>query len=124
MTDKMKVRMLLMPFTMTIVTGNFFLLSILSSDALIHLYLLIFLTGILISGPHSLLAGPYATDLGHEFKVKYGRDAVSTVAGIIDGFGSVVCAFSMMVIPMYEDEFFSLLACKPDFISIAGPSCL
>jgi MFS family permease len=59
---------------------------------------LMFLVGILVNGPYTLISGVVAADLGSHPSLKGNPKAMSTVTGIIDGAGSVGAALQGVVI--------------------------
>jgi len=84
--------------------------------------LLLFVVGIVVNGPYTLISSAVCSDLGSHPSLKGNPLAMSTVTGIIDGFGSVGAALEGVLVGgisgwlgwnsvFYALMLFSLLCC-------------
>jgi len=62
--------------------------------------IVMFLVGVLVNGPYTLISSAVAADLGNHPSLKGNPKAMSTVTGIIDGCGSVGAALQGVLIGM------------------------
>ena len=60
--------------------------------------LFLFIVGVLVNGPYTLISSAVSADLGSHVSLRGNPLAMSTVTGIIDGFGSVGAAFEGILI--------------------------
>lgn len=68
------------------------LYSLLARSALGVNIVFLFLVGVLVNGPYTLVSSAVAADLGNHPLLKGNPKAMSTVTGIIDGAGSIGAA--------------------------------
>ena len=71
------------------------------------MFALLFLLGMTVGGPANLVSTTATTDLGKREELKNNEKAVSTVAGIVDGFGSVGSAIGQLVIGVISESSWS-----------------
>jgi len=75
-------------------------------------FILLFLAGVGIGGPASLIGGAVASDLGQRLAEKNAVSAISTVVGIMEGCGASGAAFTQIFVSNFTSivfPFFSLL---------------
>lgn len=76
--------------------------------------LLLFLTGFFMGGPANLISGCISADLGNHDTLRGNARAMSTVAGIIDGTGSLGAAIVQYLVGYLKDHTCHCVKLHPD----------
>lgn len=80
------------------------LLIFITKDEKYLLFTLIFFLGFLVGGISNIVAGTACADLGKQDALKNNSKALSTVAGIVDGTGSIGAAVGQKGIGYLQDH--------------------
>ncbi|VDK83137.1 unnamed protein product [Onchocerca ochengi] len=99
-SSRTPVLVLMLVFSM----ASLFVYSNSPSNVLINSFLMA-LMGFFIGGPANLISSAVSADLGKAEEIRGSSEALSTVAGIIDGTGSVGAGIGQLLIPEIEAMF-------------------
>jgi len=102
------------------------------SDAMNPMLLLVLLClmGILVGGPNNIITSAVAADLAEHPSIGGNTRSLGTVTGIINGSGSIIAAFGLMVIGPLQDiggwtmVWYFLIACVIVGTALMGPKIM
>ncbi|KAL4488545.1 hypothetical protein ABPG72_013113 [Tetrahymena utriculariae] len=107
--DKFKMKATTISIFLIISSIIMFIIHFLPSGIAAPYYIFVFLIGICLGGPYTMLGGAIAIDLAQQPEVKQYKNATALLAGIIEGFGSFVAAFVQIIIPFFGQKYIFLL---------------
>ena len=105
-TDKVNARKIIVPILMFFGAYNYCLLGMLRGNQVLELAASMILEGLFLGGPYMILSAVIASDVGKKQTLKNKRRAISTIAGLIEGFGSLCFALSIILLPLWELDLF------------------
>ncbi|KAL4449889.1 hypothetical protein ABPG74_015008 [Tetrahymena malaccensis] len=118
--DRLQKRSFLMPPSLLFLLLFLFCFSqIPLDDSYAALFMLFgFLMGALQGVPYNIISGPLMIDLGKHPKLKGKAQAVGTIAGLIEGSGSLCAALIQLVIPSIGEKNIFILFMLSTFASL------